>query len=197
MPKAGTTKTAAKKSTAKKSAAKKAAAKGAPAKKRATSKAAAKKPAAYQPTGAPGRPPGSSCITDDQCRQVLERVACGETIMAACFNLKLVYTTVYYRLHRDFEQETMDAERMGAEALVQAAHDDLDPPCGGAKMFPHQVTLRIARSKNRLWRAERMAPDRFGQRSKVEHSTPPGRPLEVNANMDPNEAYLKYIRGEK
>ncbi|WP_043767495.1 hypothetical protein [Algiphilus aromaticivorans] len=182
---------------AKKTAAKKAAAKKA-APKRKIAKAVTKdKPAAYRQTGKRGRPPGSSCLTDEQCQKVLDRVCEGDTIMGACYKEGIIYNTMYYRLRRDFPQETNEAERMGAEALVQMSHDDLDPPDDGAKLLPHQVTLRIARSKNKLWRAERMAPDRFSQRSQVEHSTPEGKPLEINTQIDPSEAYMKHIRGNK
>lgn len=168
----------------KKSAAKKAAAKKAAPKRKIAKAVTKNKPAAYRKTGKRGRPFGSSCLTDEQCRTILDRVSEGDTIMGACFKEKIKYNTMYYRLRRDFPQETDEAERMGAEALVQMSHDDLSPPDDGAELLPHQVTLLIARSKNKLWRAERMAPDRFSQRQQVQHSTPEGKPLEVKSTLD-------------
>lgn len=172
------------KSAQKKPAAKKAAAKKAAPKRKIAKALTENKPAAYRKTGKRGRPPGSSCLTDEQCRTILDRVCEGDTIMGACYKEGIKYNTMYYRLRRDFPQETDEAERMGAEALVQMSHDDLSPPDDGAELFPHQVTLLIARSKNKLWRAERMAPDRFSQRQQVQHSTPEGKPLEVKSTLD-------------
>ena len=180
----------------KKATTKKAAVKKTAAKKSTAKKATAKKAAPDQLKRGRGRPRGSSYITDENCLDALDIISEGDTLMAASYQLGLKYGTLYDRLHKDYPEHLTVAKRMSAEALVEKADSDLDPPNDGRNLEPHQVTLRIARAKQRLWRAERADPDAMSAKKQVEHTTPPGQPMEINNNIAPSEAYRKLIQGE-
>ncbi|HBM28025.1 MAG TPA: hypothetical protein DDZ92_03885 [Halomonas sp.] len=134
--------------------------------------------------------------TPAKIEKVLDIVANGHTLMYAAREIGEKYRALYDHIHEHHKAAYERVRRMGADALVQKADDDLTPTADGANLAPHQVTLRVARSKQHLWRAERSDPDYWAERKNVKHSGDAEAPIKIE-HLPPQEAYLALIGGRK
>jgi hypothetical protein len=117
------------------------------------------------------------------------------TVSQAAEAVGASYVSAWRRLQEpQFAKAYLRARVLAADGLVQQAEDALNPPCDGASLAPHQVTLRIARAKQCLWLAGKLDP-MYGPRSTITHEGSKENPVEHNVVLSPGEAYQRMLGG--
>lgn len=157
----------------------------------ATAKAQRKPKTTRKPAGL-----GERAVTDAEVEAALLVMESGKTMTWAANTANLSPASLYRRMIEDQFKERYDrARRVASYSYVQQAEDALDPDSDGLLLMPHQVTLRVARSKQKLWLAGRLNPAEFSDHRTITHEGNPEKPVEHKIAMTAAEAYQKLLDG--
>lgn len=128
--------------------------------------------------------------------QALQHMMNGHTMAWAAQEVGLSKVTLWDRLQKpEYIERYRIAQSVAAESLVQQAEDALNPEDDGVRLAPHQVSLRVARAKQKLWLAGKLNPI-YSERSTVTHEGSKEKPVELSVALSPQEAYQRMLSGK-
>lgn len=134
--------------------------------------------------------------TIDKVEAALKVMEKGHTMAWAAQEVGIPQRTLWDALRSPAYRERCDrAQQLTAASYVQQAEEALTPKGDGRTLFPHQVTLRIARAKQKLWLAGKLDP-RYSEKATLTHEGNPEKPVEHNVKMSPAEAYQRMLSGK-
>ena len=137
-----------------------------------------------------GRP---SEYTPERGEAILARLAVGDTLRAICRGEDAPgLTTVYRWLEAD-----ADFRERYARAREIQAHTWADEVVDAARTAGDDANAARVLVDALKWRASKGSPKYYGDKVALEHSTPPGQPIQVQATADPESlAALANLIGE-
>lgn len=134
--------------------------------------------------------------TDALVQQALQHMMSGHTMSWAAQEVGVSKVTLWQRLQKpEYLERYRMAQSIAAESFVQQAEDALNPDQDGALLAPHQVSLRVARAKQKLWLAGKLNPI-YSERSTMIHEGSKEKPVELNVALSPQEAYQRMLSGK-
>jgi len=140
-----------------------------------------------------GRP---SEYTPERGELILVRLAAGETLRAICRDPDMPVRETIRKWREDFPEflaRYARAREAGfdhlADELIEIADDGTGDVWVDDKGHEHTNDDVIQRSRLRVdarkWLLSKQAPKVYGDKVALEHSTPPGQPIQVQATADP------------
>ncbi len=131
----------------------------------------------------------------EQAAKALEIMAGGKTMAWAAFELKVSVSTAWdWMQTTEFKPLYERARLVSAQSYVRQAEETLTPDMDGMLLLPHQVTLLVARAKQKLWLAGKLSQE-FSDKQTITHEGNPEKPVEHNVKMSATDAYKKMLGG--
>jgi len=145
----------------------------------------------------PTKPASKSTPRASKIDQILELMTSqGLTMTNAALTVGVSSSTAWDWLQDPAVKQRYEmAREIAAHRLVDQAEEALDPPNDGALLSAPQVSLRIARAKQKLWRAGRLSPE-YADKQVITHEGSKEKPVEHNVVMSPSEAYQRMLSGK-